>query len=125
MEFAQVINLVTGDVSSDFWSHVSAAETGLPDSSPYVPIRAHVERMMRGETNPPGGHSRERWAAAVARDMLKPDPSRFVRRGFLAWWIMVASLLFPVCLFDWLFTKSAKLGELKGIVQSESVKKTA
>jgi hypothetical protein len=80
--------------------------------------------MIRGETNPPGGHSRKRWAAAVARDMLKPHPSPFVRRGFLAWRIMMASLVFPVWLFDWVFKKSSKLGELKGIVQSEDVKKT-
>jgi hypothetical protein len=80
--------------------------------------------MIRGETNPSGGHSRERWAAAVARDMLKPHPNRFVRRGFLAWTMMVASILFPVWLFDWVFTQASKLGELKGIVQSDNVKKT-
>jgi hypothetical protein len=79
----------------------------------------------QGETNPPGGHSRERWAAAVARDMLKPHPSLFIRRDFLAWTMMMASLLFPVRLFDWVFTKASKLGELKSIFQSEIVKKTS
>ena len=121
----QVINLVTGDVATSFWAHTPAVETGLPASSLYTPIREHVERVIRGETNPPGGHSRERWAAAVARDMLKPHPSPFIRRGFLAWTMMMASLLFPVWLFDWAFAKSSKLGELKSIVQSEIVKKTS
>jgi hypothetical protein len=81
--------------------------------------------MMRGETNPPGGHSRERWAAAVARDMLKPHPSPFIRRGFLAWTMMVASLLFPVWLFDWIFTQSSKLRELKSVVRAGGAKKTS
>jgi hypothetical protein len=121
----QVINLVTGDVATGFWAHTPARETGLPASSLYAPIGAHVERMIRGETNPPGGHSRERWAAAVARNMLKPRPSTFIRRGFLAWTMMMASLLFPVWFFDWVFTKASKLGELKSIVQSENVKKTS
>ena len=121
----QVINLVTGDVATGFWAHTPARETGLSASSLYAPIGAHVERMIRGETNPPGGHSRERWAAAVVRDMLKPSPSTFIRRGFLAWTMMMASLLFPVWFFDWVFTKASKLGELKSIVQSENVKKTS
>lgn len=121
----QVINLVTGDVATGFWAHTPARETGLSASSLYAPIGAHVERMIRGETNPPGGHSRERWAAAVVRDMLKPRPSTFIRRGFLAWTMMMASLLFPVWFFDWVFTKASKLGELKSIVQSENVKKTS
>jgi hypothetical protein len=73
---------------------------------------------MRGDTNPPGQHSRERWAAAVVRDLLQPRPSRFIRRGFLAWTMMVASLLMPVWLLDWAFTRTAKLGELKRILQS-------
>ena len=38
--------------------------------------------------------------------------------------MMMASLLLPVWLFDWAFTQSSKLGELKGIVQSQAVKKT-
>lgn len=38
--------------------------------------------------------------------------------------MMVASILFPVWLFDWVFTQASKLGELKGIVQSDNVKKT-
>jgi hypothetical protein len=32
--------------------------------------------------------------------------------------MMVASLLMPVWLLDWLFTRTAKLGELKRILQS-------
>lgn len=39
--------------------------------------------------------------------------------------MMMASLLFPVWFFDWVFTKASKLGELKSIVQSENVKKTS
>lgn len=128
LEFApfgvKVINLVTGDVATGFWTHTPAVQTGLPESSLYAPIRTHAERMIRGETNPSGGHSRERWAAAVARDMLKLHPRPFIRRGFLAWTMMMASLLFPRWLFDWVFTQTSKLGELKGIVQSEDVKKT-
>lgn len=78
---------------------------------------------MRGETNPPGGHSRERWAAGVVRHLLEPHPSRFIRRGFLAWTMMVASLLLPVWLLDWLFTRTTKLADLKRVLQSEEVKK--
>lgn len=76
--------------------------------------------MMSGETNPPGLHSRERWAAAVVRDLLQPRPNRFIRRGFLAWQLVVASLLMPVWLLDWLFTNTAKLAELKSILAAAS-----
>jgi len=57
--FEQGVNLVAGDVATGFWNHAPAVKTGLPASSLYAPIGAHVERMMRGETNPPGAHSRE------------------------------------------------------------------
>jgi hypothetical protein len=114
---------MTGDVRTGFWTHSSEAAEGLPASSLYQPIGPHVERMMRGETNPPGQHSRERWAAAVVRDLLQPRPSRFIRRGFLAWTMMVTSLLMPMWLHDWLFIRAAKLAELKRILQSEGFKK--
>jgi hypothetical protein len=119
----QVVELVTGDVRTGFWAHTPAAASGLPASSLYGPIGAHVEQMMRGETNPPGQHTRDGWAAGVVHDLLKPHPSRFIRRGFLAWTMMVASLLMPVWLLDWLFTRTTKLAELRRIVQSEDAKK--
>jgi hypothetical protein len=37
--------------------------------------------------------------------------------------MMVASLLMPVWLIDWLFSKTTKLAELRRIVQSENAKK--
>jgi len=37
--------------------------------------------------------------------------------------MMVASLLMPVWLLDWLFTRTTKLRELKQILQSEDAKK--
>jgi hypothetical protein len=114
---------MTGDVRTGFWAHSSEAAEGLPASSLYQPIGTHVERMMRGETNPPGQHSRERWAAAVVRDLLQPRPTRFIRRGFLAWTMMVTSLLMPMWLHDWLFTRAAKLAELKRILQSKDAVK--
>ena len=89
----------------------------------YSPIGDHVERMMKGETNPPGSHSRERWAAGVVRDLLKPHPNRYIRRGFLAWTMMIVSLLMPVWLMDRIFSSAAKLSDLKRMLQSEDAKK--
>lgn len=114
---------MTGDVKTGFWSNASGSVSGLPASSPYAPIGSHVEKMMRGETNPPGQHSRERWAAAVVGDILRPTPGRFVRRGFVAWTMMIVSLLLPVWLMDWAFTKAAKLDELKHKLQLKDTKK--
>jgi len=37
--------------------------------------------------------------------------------------MMVASLLMPVWLLDWLFTRTTKLAELKRILQPEDAKK--
>lgn len=121
--YPQVISLVTGDVQTGFWTHTPATTSGLPASSLYAPIRSHVERMLRGETNPPGQHSRERWAAGVVQDLLKPSPSRLIRRGFLAWTLMVVSLLLLVWLLDWMFMRVTKLNELRRTVESEGVKK--
>lgn len=79
--------------------------------------------MMRGETNPPGQHSRERWARGVAHDILKPHPSRFVRRGFFAHVMLILSMLMPVWLMDLMFTRATKLNELKRSIQAEEAKK--
>lgn len=118
-----MISLVTGDVRTGFWTHTPAATSGLPDSSLYALIRPHVEKMLRGETNPPGQHSRQRWATGLMHDLLKPNPSRFIRRGFLAWTLMIVSLPLPVCSLDWMFTRATKLDELRRVVESEGVKR--
>lgn len=127
LEFApfgvKVICLVTGDVKTGFWTHTPAAKSGLPSSSPYDQIRSHVETMMRGDSNPPGQHSRERWASAVIGDLLESRPNRFIRRGFLAWTMYLATLLLPIFLIDWIFTKAAKLGELKRNLDSSKKKR--
>ena len=112
-----MVNLVTGDVATTFWQSAAAiASQGIPEWSLYAPIRAHVEAMMRGETNPSGGHDRGLWAKRVVGDILRARPKRYVRRGFLAQTMYIASCWVPAWVFDWAFTKSSKLDELKKMV---------
>ncbi|KAH8703644.1 hypothetical protein BGW36DRAFT_286756, partial [Talaromyces proteolyticus] len=79
----KVITLMTSDVQMKFWQKASTASVGLPQSSLYDPIRDSVEAMMRGDSNPPGQHSHERWARKVADDLLRRNPAPYVRGGYL------------------------------------------
>ncbi len=112
------MTLVTGDVKTLFWDHVEGGHVGIPDSSPYQPIKNKVEAMLQGKTNPPGQHSAQRWAKAVVHDLLKPSPPTHVRRGYLATTMFWVSWFFPVWLFDWMFTRVSDLGRLKVILDS-------
>lgn len=117
------MTLITGDVKTQFWDNVQGAHAGLPDSSPYQPIKAKAEAMMRGETNPPGQHSAEKWAKAVVNDLLKPHPPSHIRRGYLATTMSWVSWLTPSWLFDWMFTQVAELGKLKSALSAQERKK--
>jgi hypothetical protein len=59
----------------------------------------------------------------VVQDLLQKHPKRFIRRGFLAWTMMVLNLLMPTWLIDRMFTKVARLADLKTMLQSEEDKK--
>lgn len=79
--------------------------------------------MMSGRSNPKGQHDAGRWARAVVVDLLQPSPPVHIRRGYLATTIRYVSWLFPVWLFDWLFTQSSELGKLRKMVEEEESKK--
>jgi hypothetical protein len=79
--------------------------------------------MMSGRTNPPGQHSADRWAKGVVKDMLRSSPPVYIRRGYLATTLYLVSWLFPVWLFDWLFTQSSDLWKLKSTLASRNSKK--
>jgi hypothetical protein len=119
----QVIALVTGDVKTGFWKHVEGAYFGIPESSPYQLIKTKVEAMMRGETNPPGQHSRERWAAEVVNDLLRSNPSRYVRHGHFATTLWILSWLVPVWLLDYGFAKASGLSKLQVLLKESQEKK--
>jgi hypothetical protein len=76
--------------------------------------------MMRGETNPAGGHPRELWAERVVGDLLRRDPSRYVRRGFLAQIMYFASAAVPVWVIDWAFAKTCRFAELRKALNEEA-----
>lgn len=79
--------------------------------------------MMRGENAPLGDKSRETWASGVVNDILKPNPPRFVRHGAFAWTMMIITLLLPIWLIDYLFSKTTRLAELKRKIDSKETKK--
>ena len=110
-------------MKTHFWDNTQGAHIGIPDSSSYQPIKNKVEAMMRGETNPPGQHSAERWAKAVVDDISRPNPASFVRRGYLATTMSILSSVLPTWLFDWMFKQTSNLGKLKTILNSQEVKK--
>jgi hypothetical protein len=114
--------MVTGDVRTGFWKHVDGAH-GIPELSPYQLIGPKVEAMMRGETNPPGQHPRERWAAEVVHDLLMSNPSRYVRHGFLARTLWIVSWLVPAWLLDYAFAQMSELGKLKVRLKEPGAKK--
>lgn len=121
----QVVNLVTGDVTTTFWQSAAAISSrGIPDWSLYTPIKSHVEAMMRGETNPSGGHNRELWAKRVVSDILRKNPKRYVRRGFLALLMYIASIWVSAWVFDWAFARTCKLDELRGMSNAPLEEKT-
>jgi membrane protein DedA with SNARE-associated domain len=79
--------------------------------------------MMRGETNPPGQHPRERWAAEVVKGLLRSNPSRYVRYGYLAKTLWILSWLVPAWLFDYGFAQMSGLGNLKVLLKDQNDKK--
>ena len=112
----KVVTLVTGDVKTQFWNSASSYHVGLPEGSLYFPIRSKVEEMMKGRTGPPGSHTAERWAKAVVKDLLRPDPPVYVRRGYLATTLAWLSWLCPVWFWDWQFYRMADLDKLRETV---------
>lgn len=115
IDAAQVIQLITGDVTTGFWRNAHGTQVGIPETSPYAPIKEHVEAMMRGETNPPGGMQREKWAKRVVNDLLKDYPARYIRRGFLATISPWFSWLAPAWLVDYGFKSTAQVGKLAAL----------
>lgn len=86
-------------------------------------MKDHAEAMMRGTTNPPGQHPRERWAREVVGDLLKKNPPAAVRRGFLAelmWWL---SALAPIWLLDLMFWRNCRFSDFKAKLQAEESRK--
>lgn len=106
-----VVILVTGDVSTQFWNNIQGAGSGLPASSHYIPIKAQVEAMMKGETNPPGSHDSDSWAAAVVNDLLS-GTSRYIRRGYLSSIMPWVSRLVPAWILDYGFASRSGLFKL-------------
>ncbi|KAI7082026.1 hypothetical protein KC356_g8694 [Hortaea werneckii] len=117
VEFApfgvKVVTLETGDVRTGFWTFASANGATLPPVSLYHPIKDAAEKTMRGQGNPPGQHTREKWAKAVIDDILQSRPPSHVRRGYLATTLYVVSLLMPFWLLDWLYTRACGLDKLR------------
>ena len=91
----KVVTLVTGAVKTPFWNNVEGGHMGIPDSSPYQPIRSKVEDMMTGKTKPDRLPSPEKWAKAVANDLLRSNPPSYVRRGVYATIMPIISWLCP------------------------------
>ena len=79
--------------------------------------------MMNGRTNPPGQHTAEKWAKAVVNDLLRSSPPVYIRRGHLATTMQFVSWLFPVWMFDWMFTLSSDLGKVKSMLALQETKK--
>ncbi|KAI7721078.1 hypothetical protein KC353_g1652 [Hortaea werneckii] len=117
VEFApfgvKVVTLETGDVRTGFWTFASANSATLPPNSLYHPIKDVAEKTMRGQGNPPGQHTRERWAKAVVDDILRSRPPSHVRRGYLATTLYLVSLLMPFWVLDWLYTRACGLDKLR------------
>jgi hypothetical protein len=75
--------------------------------------------MMRGETNPPGQHSREDWAKRVVGDLLSRNPSPFIHRGFVAILLWIVNMIVPTILLDYAFAQRSRLSELKKLTAEE------
>ncbi|RMY27511.1 hypothetical protein D0866_10095, partial [Hortaea werneckii] len=117
VEFApfgvKVVTLETGDVRTGFWTFASASSATLPPDSLYHPIKDVAEKTMRGQGNPPGQHTRERWAKAVVDDILQSRPPSHVRRGYLATTLYLVSLSMPFWILDRLYTRACGLDKLR------------
>ncbi|KAI7189741.1 hypothetical protein D0869_07588 [Hortaea werneckii] len=109
----KVVTLETGDVRTGFWTFASASSATLPPDSLYHPIKDVAEKTMRGQGNPPGQHTREKWAKAVIDDILQSRPPSHVRRGYLATTLYLVSLLMPFWALDWLYTRACSLDKLR------------
>jgi len=103
---------MTGDVSTHFWDNAQGAHSGLPTGSMYEPLKPTLEAMMKGQTNPPGKHSRQRWAKEVVDDLLTSSPPWHVRKGYLAITMWLVSWLVPYWVLDYLYGQVSELSKL-------------
>lgn len=85
----------------------------------YAPIKDTVDAVMRGQTNPPGQHTREAWAKKVVNDLLQQNPNPFIRRGYLAIVLWLVSIFVPVRIIDFAHKQRAQLGKLKEVEQEK------
>ena len=117
------MTLVTGAVQTRFWNNVEGGYVGVPDSSPYQPIKSKVEDVISGRNIPDGQPSAEKWAKAVTNDLLKSHPPSHVRHGLYATYLPIVSWLAPSWLLDWISSRTTDLARLKTVIESQESKK--
>ncbi|KAH8901679.1 NAD(P)-binding protein [Thozetella sp. PMI_491] len=103
----RVVNLLTGSVKSTFFDN--APKATLPESSLYNVAKEQVEIAMSSEDQDNNGSDRAQWAAAVVRDLDRPNPPHWVSHGKNSTLARFTSLL-PVGFMDGLMKKLSGLG---------------
>jgi NAD(P)-dependent dehydrogenase (short-subunit alcohol dehydrogenase family) len=102
VEFApfevKVVVLMTSAVRTEFFRNMSGG--GLPESSLYFPIKAQADELMGAGQADQNGHDRDMVARSTVAELLKDDPPRVIRKGYLASVICWLHWLLPAWILD-------------------------
>lgn len=125
VEFApfgvKVVTLVTGSVKTEFFNNKEGGRTvTIPSSSVYLPIRDHVETMMRGSLAGSGATDRSIATSNTIAALLRSSwlRTRYIRQGYAAFKLWLMHLLLPVWLMDRWSRQSGGLDKLKRMLKS-------
>ncbi|KAK3717848.1 hypothetical protein LTR37_005620 [Vermiconidia calcicola] len=125
VEFApfgvKVVTLVTGSVKTEFFNNKEGGRTvTIPSSSVYLPIRDHVETMMRGSLAGSGATDRTIATSNTIAALLRSSwlRTRYIRQGYAAFKLWLMHLLLPVWLMDRWSRQSGGLDKLKRMLQA-------
>ena len=110
-----VVELKTGNVTSNFINKLRDAKVSLPKDSVYQPAREAVERSLRQDTFADAGLPAEQWAKGVVQDLLKKSSPPVIWRGEQAWLARFAAIM-PFGMFDGTVKKLTELDIVERII---------
>ncbi|KAJ5725133.1 uncharacterized protein N7483_006490 [Penicillium malachiteum] len=112
----KVVDLRTGNVSSNLNDNAKSKKRSLPENSIYEPARQILDPVLSLENwSETVEWSAERWAKEVTVELLKGPPYA-IWKGENAWKVRILSL-FPTGLFDGMIKKLSKLDVVAQILR--------
>lgn len=118
----KVVNVITGNIQSKFWTNVS--DTKLKADSVYQPIAKQIADAIGGGSaaSMPKTES-DVYARQIVSDVMKKSPNRWLWRGSMATGIWFLTCFAPRWFLDWAMRFPSGLDKLRPLLRAEEAKK--